>query len=180
MGPGFRFHPTDEELVVYYLRRKVRRKPFHVEAIAVVDIYKHEPWELHVDSREAEWHFFTRTEKKYINGSKINRATINGFWKATGRDRAVHHKSQIVGLKKTLVYHAGRAPAGKRTDWLMHEYRLSEQELDKAGVQQVDLNLIIIQFNSIHNFILINFLYLISFLFWELRMNNLNEIPFFN
>lgn len=133
-----------------------------------------------VDSREAEWHFFTRTEKKYINGSKINRATINGFWKATGRDRAVHHKSQIVGLKKTLVYHAGRAPAGKRTDWLMHEYRLSEQELDKAGVQQVDLNLIIIQFNSIHNFILIHFLYLIPFLFWELRMNLINEIPFFN
>ncbi|XP_031120518.1 protein FEZ-like [Ipomoea triloba] len=47
LGPGFRFHPTDEELVVYYLRRKVRGKPFHVEAIAVVDIYKHEPWELH-------------------------------------------------------------------------------------------------------------------------------------
>nr|GMC52024.1 NAC domain-containing protein 78-like [Ipomoea batatas] len=134
---GFKFHPTDEELVVYFLRRKVLRRPFPFEAIAEVDIYNFEPWELQgfcaVDSREAEWHFFTRTEKKYINGSKINRATINGFWKATGRDRAVHHKSQIVGLKKTLVYHAGRAPAGKRTDWLMHEYRLSEQELDKAG-----------------------------------------------
>ncbi|XP_031120515.1 NAC domain containing protein 50-like [Ipomoea triloba] len=139
---GFKFHPTDEELVVYFLRRKVLRRPFPFEAIAEVDIYNFEPWELQgfcaVNSREAEWHFFTRTEKKYINGSKINRATINGFWKATGRDRAVHHKSQIVGLKKTLVYHAGRAPAGRRTDWLMHEYRLSKQELEKAGVQQKD------------------------------------------
>lgn len=46
LAPGFRFHPTDEELVIYYLKRKVANKPFRFDAIAEVDIYKNEPWDL--------------------------------------------------------------------------------------------------------------------------------------
>ncbi|KAJ0550516.1 putative transcription factor NAM family [Helianthus annuus] len=46
LAPGFRFHPTDEELVRYYLRRKVCRKPFRFEAVSEVDVYKSEPWDL--------------------------------------------------------------------------------------------------------------------------------------
>ena len=46
LAPGFRFHPTDEELVSYYLKRKVLGKPVRFDAIGEVDIYKHEPWDL--------------------------------------------------------------------------------------------------------------------------------------
>lgn len=46
VAPGFRFHPTDEELVRYYLRRKVCGKPFQSQMVPEVDIYKSEPWEL--------------------------------------------------------------------------------------------------------------------------------------
>nr|GMC50096.1 NAC domain-containing protein 78-like [Ipomoea batatas] len=143
LGPGFRFHPTDEELVVYYLRRKVRGKPFHVEAIAVVDIYKHEPWELHafsaVNSTDQEWYFLVDLEKKYKGSRLINRSfTEKGYWKTSEKDQTVSHKREIVGMKKTLVYHAGKPPNGRRTNWVMHEYRLVEAELDKTGVQQDD------------------------------------------
>lgn len=44
--PGFRFHPTDEELVGFYLRRKVEKKPVVIELIKQIDIYKHDPWDL--------------------------------------------------------------------------------------------------------------------------------------
>ncbi|KAI4345093.1 hypothetical protein L6164_012256 [Bauhinia variegata] len=44
--PGFRFHPTDVELVKYYLKRKVMGKKFSVDVIAEVDIYKYVPWDL--------------------------------------------------------------------------------------------------------------------------------------
>ena len=46
LAPGFRFHPTDEELVWYYLKRKVSGKPFRVDAISEIDIYKVEPSDL--------------------------------------------------------------------------------------------------------------------------------------
>lgn len=45
-APGFRFHPTDEELVMYYLKRKMYRKRLTVNAIGVVDVYKIEPDDL--------------------------------------------------------------------------------------------------------------------------------------
>lgn len=44
--PGFRFHPTDEELVGFYLRRMVDKKPLKIELIKQVDIYKYDPWDL--------------------------------------------------------------------------------------------------------------------------------------
>lgn len=140
LAPGFRFHPTDEELVRFYLRRKVCGKPFRFDPIAEIDIYKSEPWDLpchsKLKSRDLEWYFFSGLDKKYGNGSKTNRATEKGYWKTTGKDRPVRHNSRIVGMKKTLVYHNGRAPRGARSNWVMHEYRMTDEELEKAGIAQ--------------------------------------------
>lgn len=44
--PGFRFHPTDEELIGFYLQRKVDKKPLSIEIIKQIDIYKYDPWDL--------------------------------------------------------------------------------------------------------------------------------------
>lgn len=46
LPPGFRFHPTDDELVSYYLKRKVDGKKIELEVIPVIDLYKFDPWEL--------------------------------------------------------------------------------------------------------------------------------------
>ncbi|EOA19721.1 hypothetical protein CARUB_v10003768mg [Capsella rubella] len=201
LAPGFRFHPSDEELISYYLKRKVQGKLMRLDAIGEIDIYKHEPWNLAVflkenpgecigsryapfleqewdddgeravtpvplvvqvfcfflytlfvwpfgllyskrerksklKSRDLEWYFFSMLDKKYSNGSKTNRATEKGYWKTTGKDREIRNGPRVVGMKKTLVYHKGRAPRGERTNWVMHEYRLSDEDLKKAGVPQ--------------------------------------------
>ncbi|KAI3938621.1 hypothetical protein MKW98_016126 [Papaver atlanticum] len=44
--PGFRFHPTDEELILYYLKRKMCRRRLKLNAIADIDVYKCDPEEL--------------------------------------------------------------------------------------------------------------------------------------
>lgn len=46
MLPGFRFHPTDEELVGFYLKRKIQQRPLSIELIKQLDIYKFDPWDL--------------------------------------------------------------------------------------------------------------------------------------
>uniref|UniRef100_M1BH49 Nam 11 n=1 Tax=Solanum tuberosum TaxID=4113 RepID=M1BH49_SOLTU len=130
LPPGFRFHPTDEELVGYYLKRKTDGLEIELEVIPVIDLYKFDPWELPEKSflpkRDFEWFFFCARDKKYPNGSRTNRATKSGYWKATGKDRKVVCHPAVVGYRKTLVFYRGRAPLGDRTDWVMHEYRLCD------------------------------------------------------
>lgn len=46
LPPGFRFHPTDEELITHYLSAKVLDCSFIAEAIGQVDLNKVEPWDL--------------------------------------------------------------------------------------------------------------------------------------
>jgi hypothetical protein len=46
LPPGFRFHPTDEELITYYLINKISDPTFTGKAIGDVDLNKCEPWEL--------------------------------------------------------------------------------------------------------------------------------------
>lgn len=46
LPPGFRFHPTDEELITFYLTPKISDGSFTSKAIVDVDLNKSEPWDL--------------------------------------------------------------------------------------------------------------------------------------
>ncbi|XP_074313446.1 protein SOMBRERO-like [Silene latifolia] len=139
--PGFRFHPTDEELLYYYLKKKVSYEAIDLDVIREVDLNKLEPWDLKERCRigsgpQNDWYLFSHKDKKYPTGTRTNRATHAGFWKATGRDKAIFHgNAKRIGMRKTLVFYTGRAPHGQKTDWIMHEYRLED---DNSQFQQED------------------------------------------
>ncbi|KAD7478896.1 hypothetical protein R6Q59_005292 [Mikania micrantha] len=129
--PGFRFHPTEEELLEFYLKKMVLGNNTCFEVIRFLNIYLYDPWILPELSKvgEREWYFFVPRSKKYGHNGRPNRTTINGFWKATGSDRKIFSLSDTkkhLGLKKTLVFYTGRAPGGQKTDWVMSEYRLPD------------------------------------------------------
>ncbi|XP_010549618.1 PREDICTED: NAC domain-containing protein 92-like [Tarenaya hassleriana] len=127
LPPGFRFHPTDEEIITCYLKEKVFNSGFTAVAIGEADLNKCEPWDLPKRAKmgEKEFYFFCQRDRKYPTGTRTNRATESGYWKATGKDKEIYKgKGCLVGMKKTLVFYTGRAPRGEKTNWVMHEYRL--------------------------------------------------------
>ncbi|KAF8691687.1 hypothetical protein HU200_040073 [Digitaria exilis] len=131
LPPGFRFYPSDEELVCHYLHSKVANERLAGAggAMVEVDLHTHEPWELPDVAKLStnEWYFFSFRDRKYATGLRTNRATKSGYWKATGKDRVIHNpisKGAVVGMRKTLVFYRGRAPNGTKTCWVMHEFRM--------------------------------------------------------
>jgi hypothetical protein len=151
--PGFKFSPTDEQLIDHYLRLKNEGRGSEVQVIGEVDFYKYEPWDLPgtffslnklisflliwlgvkhacvmfllnlelsvLKSDQRDWFFFCRRDAK---AKKQARSTSSGYWKATGKDRIIESANRLLGMKKTLVFYLGRAPQGRRTEWIMHEY----------------------------------------------------------
>lgn len=139
LPPGFRFHPTDEELITYYLINKISDANFTGRAVADVDLNKCEPWDLPGKAKmgEKEWYFFSLRDRKYPTGVRTNRATNTGYWKTTGKDKEIFNSvtSELVGMKKTLVFYRGRAPRGEKTNWVMHEYRIHSKSVYRTSKQ---------------------------------------------
>ncbi|CAH8282017.1 unnamed protein product [Eruca vesicaria subsp. sativa] len=139
LAPGFRFHPTDEEIISYYLKRKFQGTQMRFDAIGEVNVYNHEPSALaehsRVKTKDQEWFFFCALEKKHNSPTVINRATKKGYWKKTGVDKEIKRgKNNLIGVVKTLVFYTGRAPKGNRTNWVIHEYHLvvnKREEIDE-------------------------------------------------
>ncbi|KAE8687731.1 phosphatidylserine decarboxylase proenzyme 3-like [Hibiscus syriacus] len=123
LPPGFRFYPTDEELVVHFLQRKAALLPCHPDVIPDLHLYPYDPWELDGKalSEGKQWYFYSRRTQ--------NRNTNNGYWKATGMEEAVVNgsSSRRVGIKRYLVFYIGDGE-GVKTNWIMHEYRLSDSD----------------------------------------------------
>ena len=105
-----------------------------------------------------DWYFFSHKDKKYPSGTRTNRATKAGFWKATGRDKAIYAKHCLIGMRKTLVFYTGRAPNGHKSDWIMHEYRLQTNQNGSSQASSFHIYIIIINLKELNafNFLLIS------------------------
>lgn len=101
---------------------------------------------------EKEWYFFSLRDRKYPTGVRTNRATNTGYWKTTGKDKEIYNSntSELVGMKKTLVFYKGRAPRGEKTNWVMHEYRIHS----KSSYRTNKVTIFFLFFSNIISFIL--------------------------
>ncbi|KAJ8769135.1 hypothetical protein K2173_000910 [Erythroxylum novogranatense] len=148
--PGFRFYPTDEELVMYHLQGKVLGKK-RFQVIGEIYIYRYAPWDLPdrslLRTGDLKWYFFCPIEKKYAGSVRRNRSTDLGCWTTSGKDRKVYHNSVVVGTIRSLIFYKGKSPNAERTDWVMHEYKLEGKEWAEKGIAQ-DMYVLCVIFNK--------------------------------
>ncbi|KAM0052599.1 putative transcription factor NAM family [Helianthus debilis subsp. tardiflorus] len=133
LPPGYRFCPTDSELILYYLKPKIETGKHPECRIYAVNLYNHSPEELTNQYRACDdkWYFFTPRERKYEKGNVPNRRTGDfGVWKASQKYTSVYHHdatgSRVVGTKRGLGYHDR---TGCKTSWLMQEYAMNDPNL---------------------------------------------------
>ncbi|KAF7149064.1 hypothetical protein RHSIM_Rhsim03G0070100 [Rhododendron simsii] len=132
--PGYRFYPTEEELVSFYLLKKIqgRRQEDINQVIPELNIYEFNPTDLPRERCPADreqWFFFVPRQEREVRGGRPNRLTTSGFWKATGSPGYVYSSdNRIIGAKRTMVFYKGRAPTGTKTEWKMNEYRAVDEE----------------------------------------------------
>ncbi|XP_057767548.1 NAC domain-containing protein 83-like [Salvia miltiorrhiza] len=131
LPPGFRFEPTDEEIVFQYLSRKTFSHPLPALVIPELDVFTYDPCHLPGDGGQ-DMYFFCNKE-----GRKMGRASECGFWKASGSPKRIicSKKMPIIGIRKSFVFHRRTK---RRTQWIMHEYYLAlsqntHQDLVRIG-----------------------------------------------
>lgn len=120
---GYRFHPTDEELLVYYLKRKVFALPLPASVIPEFDVFQTDPWGIPGDLREKRYFFRTR---KSVDNKKRKTAAGSGYWKPVGKEKQIlaSESNRVLGTRRTLVFCGMQRSNGTKTRWVMHEYRL--------------------------------------------------------
>ncbi|KAI3741114.1 hypothetical protein L1987_58781 [Smallanthus sonchifolius] len=124
LEPGYRFCPTDSELIVYYLKRKIELGEHPEGRLYDVNVYDHHPIQLTgcYPSCDGKWYFFTMREPKYAKGTRVNRRTKDfGHWRSTQTDATVYDFAtrRGVGKKRSLAFHDEN---NRKTSWLMYEY----------------------------------------------------------
>ncbi|KAJ0034402.1 NAC domain-containing protein 102-like [Pistacia vera] len=126
---GFRFNPTDEELIEI-LERKVNAKqmPLHDCFIVERNLYEHEPEDLKWDPTMA----LHKNERYFycIRENDSREVSGRGWWKATSHVKKIYStETSVVGYKRPLTYHKFTGNKRKRnkaikTNWIMYEYSL--------------------------------------------------------
>ncbi|XP_062162945.1 NAC domain-containing protein 73-like [Alnus glutinosa] len=147
---GVKFDPTDNE-ILEHLEAKVvsdERKlhPLIDEFIPTLEgengiCYTH-PEKLPGVSKDGQIrHFFHRPSKAYTTGTRKRRKVHTDEdgsetrWHKTGKTRPVFAGGAVKGFKKILVLYTnyGRQRKPEKTNWVMHQYHLGDNEEEKDG-----------------------------------------------
>ncbi|KAK3217840.1 hypothetical protein Dsin_011810 [Dipteronia sinensis] len=144
LSVGCKFRPSDEELLGYFLYKKVSRvalPPQYDTLIRDCDLYGNlEPWQIwdffkddDDDGEEEDMFFFTQLKKNSVNGSRINRKVGlgSGSWQSEDSANKVPpgELETKLGFKKRFRYE-NKASQDHDGAWIMYEYSLDSSLLE--------------------------------------------------
>ncbi|WCJ30868.1 NAC domain containing protein 2 [Euphorbia peplus] len=145
LPPGFRFRPTDYEILMAYLLKKVKGLPLPCDyAITECDLYDgKDRWKEMLDKTtcDTSLYFFVKLSKKTEKGQRINRFAGTGTWKETQNEKLVLDSTQLnqIGTKKSFKFVFGKKRSFDNLSfrWLMDEYHLDSRFLDDTMTEYV-------------------------------------------
>ncbi|XVE56842.1 hypothetical protein DITRI_Ditri04bG0043200 [Diplodiscus trichospermus] len=135
---GYRFLPTDEELVTHYLINKVFCNPLPASVfqdIKATELYTKPPKKLvEFSNGEREWYFFYIEEENCNKEGCCNQKAIRivvgeglGFWQSNREIPIFDRDGNVLAFKIHFIYFSGHLSKAKKTHWTLDEYRLSTQ-----------------------------------------------------
>lgn len=137
LPPGFRFQPTDKEIVFQYLARKIFSYPLPSSVIPEIDVSGSGPWSFPTGDSDQERYFFIK-KANYGSRHRTVIPTRAGFWRVIGPEKQIvcSKTMPLVGIKRTLVFYEGKITRVSKTDWIMHEYCITALETPACAIQQ--------------------------------------------
>ncbi|OMO70120.1 No apical meristem (NAM) protein [Corchorus olitorius] len=144
---GFRFRPTKEEILIYYLRPAIKREPLPGDVMMKIEIYgdRKEPWNLFdKDSSDTFW-VFTMLKKK--NDSMIDRVAGCGSWVNQGLCKKINDSGgKLLGFDKYFTFNCrnkccGRGNKNINGNWTMHEYSFADEGLSEYVICEIKNNI---------------------------------------
>ncbi|KAK3133506.1 hypothetical protein QOZ80_6AG0537410 [Eleusine coracana subsp. coracana] len=140
---GFRFKPTDEELVEFYLLPRLQGRPtVPNDAIIEANVYEFHPeilvYEKYRGRGEDAWYFVSPRARIYQKGARPARKTEDGRgrWKSSTANKVVSDVTVGDGIKfskNVLNYFVGTPKKEVRTKWLMREFTIPEYKVKRGS-----------------------------------------------
>lgn len=158
---GYRFLPTDDEVIEHFLLKKVLGRPLTPHLIQELDIFRYDPHQLprklrslfvrlfffppfsfdlfdcgfffffpvdiYKEAESCGYFFVYGKLGDEEGGGDCVRTTPGGFWKVKGTENVImdREKRETIGFLRKMVFYRGKAPVGKKTVWVLREYRLN-------------------------------------------------------
>ncbi|KAI3844946.1 hypothetical protein MKX03_032950, partial [Papaver bracteatum] len=135
LPPGYKFQPTDKQLIQNYLIPKVKNQ-LDIESVSWFlfhkNIYQYtNPLVLFQEIQKNHAYFFTPTTKVTSTGKNVKRTAGEGKWKAEDKGKPIKDDNNKVIGKNRMFTFDWNVPKEKLAEvkrekghWIMHEYSL--------------------------------------------------------
>ncbi|CAN8256396.1 unnamed protein product [Cochlearia groenlandica] len=126
---GYRFYPTEQELILHYLLPKSFASPLPSSIISVFDVFFSHPLTFPGGQKEKHRYFFCKKRREVTSNDNIIKISSNdGYWKHIGKkERQVITCGRTIGVRRTFAFYETEKSSSRcnKTKWIMTEYSLA-------------------------------------------------------